>query len=205
MKRRDDIMAQVDGIIKKEDESNYLKMILHTTQRRLMINARERNMLYNGGDNKHRGGGYYGHGVPPHVEGASGAHDHGPGGEGVEEEKKDRYQRLAQKFKDRVQGKRLCPEAREVFDEGIEKLLGAKNKESLDVETTKQYLDWISSLPWNHYSVDNADIESARRVLDLIHGCPTWDPTGTPMCVCCRRTQRRARRRCGGHTRNFRR
>ena len=79
------------------------------------------------------------------------------------EEKKDRYVRLAQKFKDRVEGKTMCQEAKDVFDEGIDKLLNAKNKESLDVETTKQYLDWISSLPWNYYSIDNDNIKRAER------------------------------------------
>eukprot|EP01084_Bolivina_argentea_P044148 81270_1 len=63
----------------------------------------------------------------------------------------------------------MCSEAKEVFDEGIEKLLSAKNKESLDIETTKQYLDWISSLPWNNYSIDNDNIQLARHILDETH------------------------------------
>merc|ERR1719319_139940 len=89
-------------------------------------------------------------------------------GEGGEE-KKDRYQRLAAKFKERVEGKTMSAEAQEVFDEGIEKLVNAKNKESLDVETTKQYLDWISALPWDHRSEDNRDIARARHILDSGH------------------------------------
>ena len=162
MSKRDEIMKNVDALIKKEDESHYLKMIMHTTQKRLMINHREKNILTYGPN----GSGYKYNGTR---ESSQGQGQYVEAMDGGEEEKKDRYARLAQKFQERVQNKTMCPEAKEVFDEGIEKLINAKNKESLDVETTKQYLDWISSLPWNYYSVDNDDIKKAREILDDEH------------------------------------
>ena len=176
MKKRDEIMNHVDALMKKEDESYYLKMILHTTQRRLMLNHRERNILaYGAGNNTGHGannkyqGGQAGGPQNGYVEGGAGDGGGIGASEAGPEEKRDRYQRLAHKFKERVEGKTMCPEARDVFEEGIEKLLNAKNKESLDVETTKQYLDWISSLPWNHYSIDNDNIKKAREILDNDH------------------------------------
>jgi len=169
MKKRDEIMNHVDALIKKEDESYYLKMILHTTQRRLMINDRERYIMSNG---VNAGSKQYQQQQQQQQQQAreAGGGGGGPEGEqGGEQEKKDRYQRLAAKFKERVKDKVMSHEAKEVFDEGIEKLLNAKNRESLDVETTKQYLDWISSLPWNHYSIDNDNIQRARQILDEDH------------------------------------
>ena len=55
---------------------------------------------------------------------------------------------LKRKFQERLGDKKLPTEMRETFDEGIEQLMSATKLAGTDVERTKQYLDWISSLPW---------------------------------------------------------
>eukprot|EP01083_Nonionella_stella_P041166 111633_1 len=166
MKKREEIISRVDALMKKEDESNYLKMILLTTQKRLMLNHREKQVMSYQYHSNNKGNAQSMQ--PPSQMGGPNVVGE-PGGDGSTEEKKDRYQRLAAKFQDRVKGKRMSAEAKELFDEGIEKLTGARNRESLDIETTKQYLDWISSLPWNTYSIDNDNIKKAREILEETH------------------------------------
>jgi ATP-dependent Lon protease len=41
--------------------------------------------------------------------------------------------------------------------------------ESLEAAVTRNYLEWIFSLPWGHYSEDNLDIAHARAILDEDH------------------------------------
>ena len=34
---------------------------------------------------------------------------------------------------------------------------------------TRNYLDWLTSLPWGKYSVENLDLERARDILEEDH------------------------------------
>lgn len=41
--------------------------------------------------------------------------------------------------------------------------------ESLEATVTRNYLEWVFALPWNHETVDNLDINHAQEVLDQDH------------------------------------
>ncbi len=41
--------------------------------------------------------------------------------------------------------------------------------ESLEATVTRNYLEWVFALPWNHETVDNLDITHAQEVLDTDH------------------------------------
>ena len=58
--------------------------------------------------------------------------------------------------------------ARKVFDEEIEKL-EVLERNSSEFNVTRSYLDWLSSLPWGKYSVDNFDLAQAKAILDEDH------------------------------------
>ena len=41
--------------------------------------------------------------------------------------------------------------------------------DSMEATVTRNYLEWILALPWSQFSVDNLDIEHAKKVLDEDH------------------------------------
>jgi len=41
--------------------------------------------------------------------------------------------------------------------------------DSMEATVTRNYLEWIFGLPWDHYTQDNLDIENAKKVLDEDH------------------------------------
>lgn len=41
--------------------------------------------------------------------------------------------------------------------------------DSMEASVTRNYLDWMFSLPWGKYTVDNLDIKHAREILDRDH------------------------------------
>ncbi|XBW36127.1 hypothetical protein QEN19_001704 [Hanseniaspora menglaensis] len=56
---------------------------------------------------------------------------------------------------------------KKVFDDEIKKLKSMES--SSDFTQTRNYLDWIVSLPWNKYSKDQFNISKARKILDAKH------------------------------------
>ncbi|KAJ3154362.1 ATP-dependent Lon protease pim1 [Geranomyces variabilis] len=84
---------------------------------------------------------------------------------GMEGDGKDK---LVEKFKTRA-GKLAMPEqVKKVFEEEITKLQTLEPAAS-EFNVTRNYLDWITQIPWGQYSKENFDIKHATTVLDEDH------------------------------------
>lgn len=84
---------------------------------------------------------------------------------GLETDGKDK---LIEKFKDRAK-KLAMPEAvRKVFDEEINKLAHLETAAS-EFNVTRNYLDWLTQIPWGQRSVENFGISHAMDVLNEDH------------------------------------
>jgi ATP-dependent Lon protease len=82
-------------------------------------------------------------------------------------EKDDRTAEL-EKFRKRLEELTLPEAARKRVDEEMEKL-GILETGSPEYAVTRNYLDWITLLPWGKYSEDRLDLRHARKVLDRDH------------------------------------
>jgi Lon-like ATP-dependent protease len=84
---------------------------------------------------------------------------------GLESDGKDK---LIENFKLKAD-KLSMPEAvRKVFDEEISKLAHIEPAAS-EFNVTRNYLEWLTQIPWGQRSVENFDIQHAIRVLDEDH------------------------------------
>ena len=57
-------------------------------------------------------------------------------------------------------------EARRVVDEELAKL-GNLEPVSPEFNVTRNYLEWLTALPWGHYSEEIFDITHAKQVRDI--------------------------------------
>ncbi|WP_372370973.1 endopeptidase La [Candidatus Uabimicrobium sp. HlEnr_7] len=73
-----------------------------------------------------------------------------------------------EKFTKRLENLTLSQEAQEIFDEEIEKFKTLE-RTSPEYHVCRNYLDWISLLPWGVFSDDNLDIKKAQEILDADH------------------------------------
>ncbi|EMC93479.1 hypothetical protein BAUCODRAFT_76473 [Baudoinia panamericana UAMH 10762] len=84
---------------------------------------------------------------------------------GLESDGKDK---LVEKFKEKAT-KLAMPEAvKKVFDEEINKLAHLEPAAS-EFNVTRNYLDWLTQIPWGQRSAENFGIKHAREVLDDDH------------------------------------
>lgn len=84
---------------------------------------------------------------------------------GVESDGKDK---LVEKFREKAQ-KLAMPEAvKKVFEEEINKLAHLEPAAS-EFNVTRNYLDWITQIPWGQRSAENFGIKNATAVLDEDH------------------------------------
>ncbi|XP_070541790.1 lon protease homolog, mitochondrial-like [Ptychodera flava] len=84
---------------------------------------------------------------------------------GLEKEDKDA---IEEKFRERLKDK-VVPEAiKEVIDEEMNKL-GFLDNHSSEFSVTRNYLDWLTTLPWGVHSEENLDLKRAREVLEEDH------------------------------------
>ncbi|KAH9876767.1 ATP-dependent Lon protease pim1 [Plenodomus lingam] len=84
---------------------------------------------------------------------------------GIESDGKDK---LIEKFTEKA-SKLAMPEAvRKVFEEEMSKLQGLEPNGS-EFNVTRNYLDWLTQLPWGLRSAENFGIAHARQVLDEDH------------------------------------
>ncbi|KAF2113183.1 Lon protease C-terminal proteolytic domain-containing protein [Lophiotrema nucula] len=84
---------------------------------------------------------------------------------GIESDGKDK---LIEKFNEKA-AKLAMPEAvKKVFDEEISKLSHLEPAAS-EFNVTRNYLDWLTQLPWGQRSAENFGIKHAREVLDEDH------------------------------------
>jgi len=72
------------------------------------------------------------------------------------------------KFKERLEKLILTEEAQKRIDEEMDKLSMLETG-SPEYAVTRNYLDWISVLPWGSHSKDKLNLKRARRVLDRDH------------------------------------
>jgi ATP-dependent Lon protease len=83
---------------------------------------------------------------------------------------KDDKTALVQKFRERLEPvKDALPEAAaKVIEEELEKL-SALEPASSEFSVTRNYLDWLTALPWGKSSEERLDVSAARTVLDEDH------------------------------------
>ncbi|MDH7552185.1 MAG: endopeptidase La [Spirochaetota bacterium] len=81
---------------------------------------------------------------------------------------KDEKTSEIEKFEERVKKLKLSEEALKRFNEELEKLK-VLEPHSAEYGVSRNYLDWLTSLPWGIYSEDNYDINKAKKILDRDH------------------------------------
>ncbi|KAK4282721.1 hypothetical protein QN277_014065 [Acacia crassicarpa] len=77
---------------------------------------------------------------------------------------------LTGKFRERIEPKReKCPpHILQVIDEELTKLQLLEASSS-EFSVTRNYLDWLTALPWGEYSDENFDVIGAQKILDEDH------------------------------------
>ncbi|PLX85330.1 MAG: endopeptidase La [Desulfuromonas sp.] len=73
-----------------------------------------------------------------------------------------------EKFRERLKGLTLDAEAQKTVEEELEKLQLIEPS-SPEYNVSRNYLDWLTILPWGKFSKDSYNIDRARRVLDRDH------------------------------------
>nr|CDS24815.1 lon protease mitochondrial [Echinococcus granulosus] len=81
---------------------------------------------------------------------------------------KDDKEAIAEKFRARLADLTVPQAVGEVIEEELNKL-GVLDNHSSEFNVTRNYLDWLTSLPWGLTSEENLDLARARVVLDEDH------------------------------------
>ncbi|XP_037679871.1 LOW QUALITY PROTEIN: lon protease homolog, mitochondrial [Choloepus didactylus] len=84
---------------------------------------------------------------------------------GLEKEDKDA---IEEKFRERLKELVVPKHVMDVVDEELSKL-GLLDNHSSEFNVTRNYLDWLTSIPWGKYSDENLDLVRAREVLEEDH------------------------------------
>ncbi|ODQ71613.1 hypothetical protein LIPSTDRAFT_55416 [Lipomyces starkeyi NRRL Y-11557] len=84
---------------------------------------------------------------------------------GLESDGKDK---LVEKFKERAEKLSMPTAAQRVFDEELNKLMNLEPSAS-EFNVTRNYLDWITQIPWGLKSTENYSIKHATEVLENDH------------------------------------
>ncbi|KAJ2080399.1 ATP-dependent Lon protease pim1 [Coemansia sp. RSA 988] len=84
---------------------------------------------------------------------------------GLESDGKDK---LIGQFKEKADSLQMPAEVKKVFDEEIGKLAHLEPAAS-EFNVTRNYLDWLTQIPWGKYSVEDYDLQRAKVVLDEDH------------------------------------
>ena len=84
---------------------------------------------------------------------------------GLESDGKDK---MVEKFKEKAQALNMPEPVKKVFDEEISKLQHLEPAAS-EFNVTRNYLDWLTQIPWGRHSAENFDIPHAVTVLDDDH------------------------------------
>lgn len=81
---------------------------------------------------------------------------------------KDEKTSEVEKFEEKAKKLKFTEEAKKRYDEEIEKLK-VLEPHSAEYGVSRNYLDWLTAMPWGIFSKDNYDIKKARTVLDRDH------------------------------------
>ncbi|CAK5275869.1 unnamed protein product [Mycena citricolor] len=84
---------------------------------------------------------------------------------GMETDGKDR---LLDKFRERAAALKMPEGVRKVFDEELSKLATLEPAAS-EANVTRNYLEWLTTIPWGQHSPENFSIGHAQTVLDADH------------------------------------
>ncbi|KAG4301740.1 hypothetical protein PCK1_002003, partial [Pneumocystis canis] len=84
---------------------------------------------------------------------------------GLESDGKDK---LVEKFKDKTSKLSMPENVKKTFDEELNKLIHLEPSAS-EFNVTRNYLDWLTQIPWGQQSVENYDINRAIKILDEDH------------------------------------
>ncbi|XP_008835152.1 lon protease homolog, mitochondrial [Nannospalax galili] len=84
---------------------------------------------------------------------------------GLEKEDKDA---IEDKFRERLRTLVVPKHVMDVVDEELSKLALLDNHSS-EFNVTRNYLDWLTSIPWGRYSNENLDLARAQAVLEEDH------------------------------------
>ncbi|XP_029470807.1 lon protease homolog, mitochondrial [Rhinatrema bivittatum] len=84
---------------------------------------------------------------------------------GLEKEDKDA---IEEKFRERLSDLVVPQHVMEVIEEELNKL-GLLDNHSSEFNVTRNYLDWLTSIPWGKYSNENLDLVRAEEVLEEDH------------------------------------
>jgi ATP-dependent Lon protease len=72
------------------------------------------------------------------------------------------------KFRERIEALQLPEAAKKRVDEEMEKF-SVLETGSPEYATTRNYLDWLTQLPWGKHTEDQLDLHKARQILDEDH------------------------------------
>jgi ATP-dependent Lon protease len=81
---------------------------------------------------------------------------------------KDEKTSEVEKFQERASKLKFTEDAQRRFDEELEKLK-VLEPHSAEYGVSRNYLDWLTALPWGIHSDDNYDIKKASRILNRDH------------------------------------
>lgn len=84
---------------------------------------------------------------------------------GIEKDDKDA---IGEKYRERIKDKTIPKHVMDVIEEELTKLNFLENSSS-EFNVTRNYLDWLTQMPWGVTSEENLDIDRAQKVLDSDH------------------------------------
>ncbi|KXN81193.1 hypothetical protein AN958_05864 [Leucoagaricus sp. SymC.cos] len=84
---------------------------------------------------------------------------------GMESDGKDK---LIEKFRERAKGLNMPEGVKKVFEEELSKLQGLEPAAS-EANVTRNYLDWLTQIPWGQHTPENYSLTHAKQVLDEDH------------------------------------
>ncbi|XP_056614225.1 LOW QUALITY PROTEIN: lon protease homolog, mitochondrial [Triplophysa dalaica] len=84
---------------------------------------------------------------------------------GLEKEDKDA---IEEKFRERLKDRTVPQHIMDVINEELNKL-GLLDNHSSEFNVTRNYLDWLTSMPWGTNSVENLELSQAKKVLEEDH------------------------------------
>lgn len=80
----------------------------------------------------------------------------------------DERSAIAQKYKDRLVDKVVPEKVQKVIDEEMQKLQTLEISSS-EFTVCRNYLDWLTCLPWGIYKPDSFDLKKSKEILDKDH------------------------------------
>ncbi|XP_040896960.1 lon protease homolog, mitochondrial [Toxotes jaculatrix] len=84
---------------------------------------------------------------------------------GLEKEDKEA---IEEKFRERLKDRTVPQHIMDVINEELNKL-GLLDNHSSEFNVTRNYLDWLTSMPWGTNSEENLSLETAKKVLEEDH------------------------------------